>query len=44
MKEKIKKLSNRIKVLEVQRERERNRLKRIAPLVKKIYNITSQVK
>lgn len=38
------KYEKRIRVLEEERRRERIRLKKITPLVKKIYNITSQVK
>lgn len=43
MTERIKKLSNKIKVLEVQKERDRKRLLKVAEHAKKIYNITSQL-
>lgn len=44
MKDKIKKLANKIKVLEVQRKRDRDRLLEVAKHAKKIYSITSQIK
>ena len=44
MEEKIKKLNNKLKVLDEQRRRDRKRLVEVGKHARKIYNITSQIK